>query len=195
MRVRLEVSAHHCHVTRQDVDVLFGASYRLRQLRQISQPGQFASKDVVRIKVGRGEILARIVGPERPRTQVEISLSEALKLGVHPPVTYFGESSKPRVSCQLIGPKGRVRRRAVIIAQRHIHCDPRTAKRLKLHNRHVVSVRTAGPRPVTFHGVVVRVHPKFRFRCHLDTDEGNAAGLATGDWGVVVKANSARLKR
>lgn len=188
MRVRLEVSARHCHLTRDDVDVIFGHRHQLQRLRPISQVGQFAAREIVRIKIGRGEISARIVGPERPRTQVEISLSEAINLGVQPPVTYFGDPRGRRVGCEIIGPRGRVRRRAVIVAQRHIHCDPATAKRLKLRNRQLVSVRTSGPRPVTFHGVVVRVHPKFRFRCHVDTDEANSAGVKGGEWGTIVQS-------
>lgn len=185
-RVRIEVSARHCHVTTRDVAALFGDGFRLHRLRSISQIGQFAAREIIRIKIGSGEILARIVGPERPRTQVEISLTEAKKFGVKPPVTYFGDPVGKRARCVLIGPRGKVKRRAVIVAQRHIHCDPKTAKLLRLHNRQIVSVRTRAMRPTTFHGVVVRIHPKFLFRCHLDTDEANAAGVETGDWGTIV---------
>lgn len=187
IRVRIEVSARHCHVTSRDVAILFGPNHRLRQLREISQPGQFAANEVVRIKIGKGEIIARIVGPERPKTQIEISLTEAKKFGVNPPVTYFGDLRQPRGLCTLIGPKGRVSRRAVIVAERHIHIDPVTARRLRLQNRQVVSVRTNGRRPTTFHHVVVRSNAKFLFRCHLDTDEANAAGIQSGEWGTIIK--------
>lgn len=186
MRVRLEVSAQHCHVAAEDVAKLFGRGYRLRPLHDISQPGQFAAAEKVRIRIGSGEIHARIVGPERPRTQVEIPMTVAVHLGVRPPVTYFGNSGARRVRCELIGPKGRVSRLAVIVAHRHIHCDPAAAKRLSLRNRQTVSVRTRGTRPVTFHNVVVRVHPKFKLACHLDTDEANAAGIRAGEWGTIV---------
>lgn len=188
-RVRIEVSARHCHVTPRDVAILFGRNQRLHQRRKISQPGQFAASEVVRIKIGAGEIVARIVGPERPKTQVEISLTEAKKFGVNPPVTYFGDLRQPRGLCTLIGPKGRIRRRAVIVAERHIHIDPVTARRLRLRNRQVVSVRTHGRRPTTFHHVAVRINPKFLFRCHVDTDEANAAGIKTGGWGTIIKGD------
>ncbi|MDO8559961.1 MAG: PduL/EutD family phosphate acyltransferase [bacterium] len=186
MRVRLEISAHHCHVTNEDVAILFGRGYHLRPRREISQPGQYAAAENVRIRIGTGEITARIVGPERPHTQVEIPKTLAVHLGVNPPVTYFGSSSAPRVQCELIGPKGRVRRRAVIVAHRHIHCNPVDARRIGLRNRQTVSVRTHGTRPLTFHDVVVRVHPKFKLACHLDTDEANAAGIRAGEWGTIV---------
>ena len=186
LRVTLEVSARHCHLSAVDLVRLFGRNARLHPRRPISQPGQFAARELIRIKIGTGEIRARVVGPVRPKSQVEISRTLAVWLGGNPPVTYFGDHGARRVPCTLIGPKGRVRRRAVIIAERHLHCDPATAKRAGLRSGQMVSVRTRGERPVTFHHVVVRVHPKFKLRCHLDTDEANAAGVSSGDQGDVV---------
>lgn len=186
MRVTLEVSAHHCHLSAGDLAKLFGPKAKLHPLRPVSQPGQFAAREVVRVKIGNGEIRARVVAPVRPKSQVEISRTQAIQLGVNPPVTYFGNELARRVSCTLIGANGRVSRRAVIIAERHIHCDPATAKRAGLRSGQIVSVRTTGDRPVTFHGVVVRVHPKFKLRCHLDTDEANAAGVVSGDQGTIL---------
>lgn len=187
MRVRLEVSGHHCHVTAGDLEKLFGDGHHLRVLRPISQPGQFAAVEVVRIKIGREEFRARIVGPVRKRTQVEISLTEAKKFRIKPPLSYFENARVVDAPCVLIGPKGRVRRKAVIVTQRHIHCDPYTAARLHLRNHQLVSVKTRGPRSLTFHRVIVRVHPNYRFRCQLDTDEANAAGIQGGEWGEIVK--------
>ena len=186
IRVRLEVSAHHCHVSRRDLDVLYGRGSRLQRLRPISQPGQFASRQTLQIEIGTGLLTLRIVGPVRPRSQVEIAMTEARALGVRPPVTHFGNPAVRRAICRLIGPRGSLRRAAVIVAQRHLHCDPVTAKKLGFHSGQYVSVRTRGPRPVTFHQVAVRVHPRFRFRCHLDTDEANAAGLRGGEWGTII---------
>lgn len=187
-RVRLEVSAHHCHLSADDLAVLFGRRYALVPIRRISQPGQYAAASSIRVRIGSGEITVRIVGPVRPYSQVEISKTLAIALGVKPPLTYFGDQGAPRVRGELIGPHGRIRRRAVIIAHRHIHCDPVTARRLGLHNRQIVSVRSSGTRPVTFHDVVVRVHPQFKLACHLDTDEANAAGLKGGEWGTIVQS-------
>lgn len=187
LRVTLEVSAHHCHLSAGDLAKLFGPKATLHPLRLVSQPGQFAAREVVRVKIGRGELRARVVGPVRTKSQVEISRTQAIQLGVNPPVTYFGDDGARRAACTLIGPKGRVSRRAVIIAQRHLHCDPATARRARLRSGQIVSVRTTGGRSVTFHGVVVRVHPKFKLRCHLDTDEANAAGVKSGDVGQLIK--------
>lgn len=186
LTVTLEVSAHHCHLSAGDLVKLFGPKAKLHPLRPVSQPGQFAAREVVRVKIGNGEIRARVVGSVRSKSQVEISRTQAIQLGVNPPVTYFGDDRAHRIACTLIGPKGRVSRNAVIIPQRHIHCDPATAKKAGLRSGQVVSVRTRGDRPVTFHGVVVRIHPKFKLRCHLDTDEANAAGVQHGDRGELV---------
>ncbi len=193
-RVRVEVSARHCHLSRRDLAALYGRGYRPRKLRPISQRGQYAAKETVLAHIGNGALTLRIVGPERPRTQVEISLTQARALRVRPPVTHFGNPSARRVPCRLTGPRGSVRRSAVIVAQRHLHCDPATAKRLGLRAGQLVSVRTFGTRAVTFHRVVVRVHPSFRFRLHLDTDEANAAGLKGGEWGVIVTKEESRIK-
>ena len=185
LRVILEISAHHCHLSAADFARLFGPSARLHPARPISQPGQFAAREVIRVKIGSGVIRARVVGPVRIKSQVEISRTLAVQLGVNPPVTYFGDGAARRVPCTLIGPTGRVNRRAVIIAQPHLHCDPATARKAGLRGGQMVSVRTHGDRPVTFHRVVVRVHPKFKLRCHLDTDEANAAGVKSGDRGTM----------
>lgn len=188
MRVQLEVSGHHAHVTSEDVKILFGPTHRLTPLRPISQPGQYAAKEKIRVRIAKFELEARVVGPARTRTQVEISLTEARRFGVAPPITYFDAPSRKAVVCTLIGPRGKVQRRAVIVAQRHIHCDPKTATRYGLRNGEKVSVRTlGGQRDATFHNVVVRVHPSFRFRCHLDTDEANAAGIRGGEWGTIIR--------
>ena len=127
----------------------------------------------------------RILGPERKNTQVEISLTEGYYLKVKPPIAECARPDKPGggLLAEIIGPKGKISRRALIAARRHFHLDPKTAKKLKLKNKQLISLKTSGPRSATFNNVLVRIDPSFSPRIHLDTDEANAAGLKPGEKG------------
>lgn len=189
MKVIIETSARHCHVSRADLDVLYGFGYKLTPLKPLSQTGQFAARETVTLKVG-GQSLAkvRILGPERKITQVEISLTESYYLKIQPPIA---ECTCPNKSggcavAEIIGPKGKVNRCAVIIAHRHFHTDPATAQKLKLKDKQLVSVKTAGKRGLIFNNILVRIDPSFSPRIHLDTDEANAAGLKPGEKGELI---------
>jgi len=191
MKVILEVSGHHCHIARADLDALYGAGYQLTPVKPLSQTGQFAAQETVTIKAGNRELReVRILGPERKYTQVEISRTEAYHLKIDPPIR---ECTQPESAhgCALIeiaGPKGSLRRCAVIIAHRHFHTDPQSAKKYGVKAGQMVSVKTAGPRSITFNNILVRVDPSFEPRIHLDTDEANAAGIKTGDRGELIFA-------
>ncbi|MFA6215344.1 MAG: PduL/EutD family phosphate acyltransferase [Patescibacteria group bacterium] len=189
MKVIIEISAHHCHISRVDLDAIYGSNYKLTPIKSLSQTGQFACREMVKIKVG-GKILenVRILGPERKNTQVEISQTEAYHLKVKPPVV---ECTCPQKagSCliaEIIGPKGKVSRCALIIAQRHFHTDPKTAEKLKLTDGRLISVKIPGRRSLTLHQVLVRVNPNFKPRIHLDTDEANAAGITEAAKGELI---------
>lgn len=189
MKVAIEISAHHCHISRPDLDLIYGPGHKLTPIKPLSQTGQFAAKETVDVKAG-GRILKnlRILGPERESTQVEISLTEGYFLKVKPPIKECACPHKPGggVLAEIIGPKGKISRRALIAAQRHFHTDPQTAKKLKLKDKQMVSLKTPGPRSVIFSNVLVRIDPSFRPRIHLDTDEANAAGLKTGAKGELI---------
>ncbi len=191
-KVIIEISARHCHISRKDLDIIYGNNYRLTPLKPLSQTGQFASKEKIKIKVGSREIDGiRILGPERKNTQVEISKTESRYLKVNPPVA---ECTLPRKSeccsvVEIIGPKGKIKRCALIIPKRHFHTNPQTAERIGVKNKQLVSLRTSGKRGVTFHNVLVRVGKNFEPRVHLDTDEGNAAGLKSGELGQIILNN------
>ena len=183
------VSNRHIHLTRQDVETLFGKGYRLTPLKDLSQPGQYACKEQLTI-VGpslRPIEKVRVLGPERKASQVEISRTDAYLLKVKPPVRESGKiaGSAP---ITIIGPKGVVKlSEGCIIANRHIHMSPEDGARFGLKDNDYVTVDAFGERRTRFFDVQVRVDPNFRLEMHLDTDDANAAGLANGAKVAIVK--------
>jgi len=142
----------------------------------LSQPGQFAAEETIDIETPGGSLSrVRIIGPIRAKTQIEISQTDSRKLNINPPVRQSGDISGS-VGAKIIGPKGQIEiKEGVIIAERHIHCDPESAKELGLENNQRVNIKTSGARSATFNNVVVRVHKDFASAFHIDTDEANAA--------------------
>ena len=183
------VSNRHIHLTRQDVETLFGKGYRLTPLKDLSQPGQYACKEQLTI-VGpslRPIEKVRVLGPERKASQVEISRTDAYLLKVKPPVRESGKiaGSAP---ITIIGPKGVVTlSEGCMIANRHIHMSPEDGARFGLKDNDYVTVDAFGERRTRFFDVQVRVDPNFRLEMHLDTDDANAAGLANGAKVAIVK--------
>ena len=179
MKVMVETSARHFHVSRADLEKLFGADAQLTNKKDLSQPGQFACAEKVTVVGPRGELAMTILGPERPETQVEISLTEARKLGLTAPIRESGNIAGTP-GCKLVGPKGEVEIECgVIAAKRHIHLTPEVADEFGLKDKQIVAVKvgTPGERSMTFDDVVVRVNPQYAPAMHIDTDESNAAGL------------------
>jgi len=176
MKIKIEVSARHCHLSLKDLETLFGKNYQLRFLKKLSQPGQFASQETIELKMPEGCLNnIRILGPVRGKTQIELSQTDAHQLKINPPVRQSGDI-KNSVGAELIGPKGTIKmEEGVIIAARHIHCDPSSAKKLGLKNNQKVSVKIKGIRAITFNEVIVRIDKNFLLAFHIDIDEGNAA--------------------
>ncbi len=189
MKVMVETSAHHVHVCRATLDTLFGEGYQLTNKKDLSQPGQFACFEKVTVVGPRGEMTMSILGPERPDDQVEISLTDARKLGITAPVRESGVLDGTP-GCKLVGPKGEVEiTQGVIAAKRHIHLDPATAEEFGLKDKQIVSTKVGVGTGIetVFGDVVVRVSPKYAPAMHVDTDESNAAGLAgTVDGEIIV---------
>jgi acetate kinase len=182
--VPVAISARHVHLTQDTIDKLFGPGHRLTEHEPLSQPGQYAAVETVTLIGPRGRLEhVRVVGPPRSADQVEISRTDEFALGIDAPVRLSGDlGHTPGIT--LVGPRGSVAlTRGVVCALRHIHMSPRDADRLGMHDRDVVAVRIAGGRgrDVIFGDVVVRVRPDYRLELHLDTDEGNAAGVVAGD--------------
>lgn len=175
------LSNRHLHLSQEHIDQLFGENYNLCTLKDLSQPGQFACEEKLDMIGPKGEIKGiRVLGPARPKTQIEVSVSDSFILGVKPPVRDSGDiEGSPGVT--LRGPKGEVNLdKGVIIAARHIHMHTSDAEKFMVKDKQKVKVRTFGERAVIFENVLVRVSPKFALEMHLDTDEGNAANLRNG---------------
>lgn len=189
-QVLVEISARHVHVSAEDLATLFGEGYELTNKKWLSQPGQFACEERVRVIGSKSEFPAvSILGPVRPETQVELSLTDARSIGVVAPVRESGDLEGTG-TCKLVGPKGEVEiSKGVIAAQRHIHATPKDAEELGLTNGQIVSVEipSANGRNLTFGDVVVRVSEKYALAMHIDTDEANAAGMKPNTMGTIIK--------
>lgn len=179
MKVMVETSAHHVHVTKETFETLYGKGATLTNKKNLSQPGQFACAEKVTVVGPRGEMNMSILGPERSANQVEISLTDARKLGIAAPVRESGDIAGTP-GCKLVGPAGEVEIECgVIAAKRHIHLDPATAEEFGLADKQIVSVKVGegSGRATVFGDVVIRVSESYAPAMHIDTDESNAAGL------------------
>ena len=187
IKVPVEVSARHCHLAKQDLEKLFGVDYELKKLKQLSQPSDFACEETIDIQFGSKKIeKVRVVGPLRQQTQIEISLTDAIGSGIIPPTRLSGDL-KESEKVILVGPADNVELiEGLIVAQRHIHCATEEAKKFKLKNGDIVAVRITGKRPVIFENVVLRVKDDYKLCLHLDTDEGNAAGINKIGEGIII---------
>ncbi len=184
--VPIEISAHHVHLCREHVEALFGPGHQLTHHADLSQPGQFACKEMVHLVGPKGRVeRVRVLGPERKATQVEIAMTEQFRLGVSPPVRESGDiEDSPGLTLE--GTAGSVvLDKGVICAHRHIHMSPEDAMRFGLKDRNRVRIRVETGRDLIFGDVVVRVSPSFKLAMHLDTDEGNAASITTGMNGYI----------
>lgn len=187
-KIMVEVSARHIHLSKEHLEILFGEGYELTPKKQLSQPGQYACEERVTVVGAKKELAGvSILGPVRPETQVELSLTDARSIGVVAPVRESGDV-KGSGSCKLIGPKGEVELgEGVIAAKRHIHLTPEDAEQFGLKDCQTVKVEinTQG-RSLVFGDVVARVSPKYAAAMHIDTDEANAAGIAGACTGIIL---------
>ena len=173
------VSNRHIHLTKEDMETLFGTGYELTHLKDLSQPGQYACKETLTI-VGpslRPIENVRVLGPLRKASQVEISRTDSFTLKVKPPVRESG-SLAGSAPITIIGPKGVVSlKEGCIIANRHIHMSPEDGAKYGVNDGDYVTIDAVGERRTRFYDVQIRVSDKFRLEMHLDTDDANAAGL------------------
>ncbi len=187
-QIPINISVRHLHLSREHVEQLFGAGYQLTPRADLSQPGQFACEETVTLIGPKGSIeKVRVLGPERNNTQVEISRTDEFALGIDAPIAPSGQL-EGTVGIQLKGSAGTLElERGVIQAQRHIHMAPEDAVRFDVKDKDWVMVRVGGERGIIFDDVLVRVSPKYKLDMHLDADEGNAADLGPGSFGVLIK--------
>lgn len=186
--IPISISARHVHLTQADFEALFGPGRKMTVRTNLTQPGQFACDEQLTLVGPRNNIeRVRILGPARPESQVEVSKTDALKLGLDVPVRASGDT-EGSPGATLVGPFGKVQlARGVICAARHIHMAPTDASRFGVKDKQIVSVRVESPaRSLVFENVLVRVHPEFRLDMHIDTDESNSAGIGVGATGSIV---------
>ena len=187
-KVLVETSARHVHLSAQDIETLFGAGATLTEKKPLSQPGQFACEERVTL-VGPKKSIPNVIilGPARPATQVEVSLTDARTLGVSAPNRESGDVAGS-AGCKLVGPAGEVElTEGVIAAQRHIHLTPDVAAEFGVADKEIVCVKIDSARSLVFDDVVVRVSEKFAPAMHVDTDESNAAALSGEVYGEIIK--------
>jgi acetate kinase len=187
--IPIAISARHAHLSQATVDALFGRGHLLRVKQALAQPGQFAAEETITLAGPRGSLAqVRVMGPPRAADQIELSLSDEIALGIDAPLRLSG-SLADTPGIELIGPAGRVMLTSgVVNPLRHIHMSPEDARRFGVvdHERVSVAIDSDG-RDLVFGDVVVRVSPQFRLELHLDTDEGNAAGVAPGTTARLVR--------
>lgn len=186
------VSNRHIHLTREHLDILFGAGYELTPLKDLSQPGQYACKEQLTL-IGpslRAIEGVRVLGPLRKASQVEISRTDSYTLKVKPPVRESGDVSGS-APITIVGPKGIVQlKEGCIIANRHIHMSPADGEKYGVSDGDYVAVQTVGDgKRTTLYDVQIRVSDKFVLEMHLDTDDANACGIGNGAKVKLIKEN------
>jgi len=188
MKVLIEGSGRHLHITKEDLATLFGADFELEVKKTLSQPGEFASHSKLDIIGPKGTIKGiSILGPCRKVTQIELSFTDARILGLDCPIRESGDiaGSAP---CALVGPKGTLElKEGCIIAKRHVHMTPEDAASIGVVDKQIISVKTEGDRSVTWHEVVARVSANYATAMHIDYDEINAANIGKDNtWGEII---------
>ena len=187
-KVIIETSARHIHVSREDLDVLFGKGYELTKKKDLSQPGQYACAEKLEVVGPKGKLKASILGPTRPASQVELSLTDARTIGVTAPIRESGDTAGS-AACKLVNPENGAElelTEGVIIAKRHIHLTPEAAAEMGVTDKQIVSVRIESERTAVLGDVVIRVSEKFAPAMHIDTDEANACCAFGTVYGTIV---------
>ena len=188
MKISVGVSNRHVHLKKEDLEVLFGKGYKLTLFKDLKQIGQFASTDKVIIKTEKSEISSvRILGPVRNYTQVEISKTDAFKLGINPPIRTSGDlkNSSP---ITIVGLKGTLNlTEGCIIADRHIHITPKQRAEFGLNDLEEVSLKVNGIKGGVLEHVHLKVDDNAYFEVHLDTDDANSHLINDGDIVEILK--------
>lgn len=186
--IPLGVSARHVHVSQEHLEVLFGEGAELHPIKEL-MGGQYAAQERVTVVGTNLRVIenVRILGPVRSATQVEVSKTDSVRLGLNPPIRESGDI-KNSAPITLVGPKGALfLDEGCIIAKRHIHMGTEDAIEYGVEDNQIVSVRLGQERQGILENVQVRVHPTFTLEMHIDTDEANAMGIKGQDTVQLVK--------
>lgn len=182
LEIPIGISNRHVHLSREDMDTLFGSGSTLTRMKAVKQPGQYAAEETVTLRGPKGQIAnVRVLGPLRRATQIEISVSDSFTLGVKAPVRMSGDlESSPGI--EIIGPRGSIRKtEGTIVAWRHIHISPAQARQFGLLDGMEIGVEVTGQRGGVLSHVVVRVSEDAVLEMHIDVEEANSVGLRNGD--------------
>ena len=182
-QIPVGVSARHAHVTQEHLEILYGTGHQLTVYAPLYQPEAFAANETVTIvgKRMRAIEAVRILGPVRDYSQVEVAQTEAIRLGLNPPIRDSGDLAGAE-PITLIGPAGSVYlEEGAICATRHIHMTPKEAETLGIHEDDLLKVRFPGERALTLENVRPKISEGYALQMHLDTDDSNAAGLKGGE--------------
>lgn len=186
--IEIEASGRHVHLSKQDLETLFGKNYVLTKVKELSQPGQYACKERVDIIGPKGTIKNVVVlGPVRSETQVEVSLTDARILGVNAPIKLSGDIENTP-SIKIATPTAIVEKdKGIIVAKRHIHVEEKDKEKFNVSDGEIVKVKVFSDRPLIFDDVVVRISPNFKTYMHIDYDEANACAFKNGTFGMIIK--------
>jgi putative phosphotransacetylase len=195
MSIEIEASGKHVHLSRKEIDALFGKGYQLTKTKELSQPGQYACKERVTL-IGPKGCLHQVVvlGPERKEAQAEVSLTDALSLGIDAPLKESGQiEGTPGV---IVASGGAIIRleQGLIAAKRHIHMSIEDALKFQLKNGEIVRVEVCGKRPLAFDDVLIRVSSSYKTYMHIDYDEANACGFVKGTRGRIIRQGRGVIK-
>lgn len=182
-KIPVGVSARHAHVTQEHLEILYGSGHQLTVYAPLYQPEAFAANETVTVVGKRMRAIehVRILGPVRDYSQVEVAQTEAIRLGLNPPIRDSGDLAGAE-AITLIGPAGSVYlEEGAICASRHIHMTPEQAQEFGLTESDRVRVRIPGERALTFENIRPKIHESYVLQMHLDTDDSNAAGLKGGE--------------
>jgi putative phosphotransacetylase len=180
-------SGRHVHLSQKDADRLFGAGYQFKKMRDLAQPGQYACEERVMLETPKGKLALRVVGPVRKETQVELSLTEMIKLGIPPMVRMSGDSAGTPGGVISHADRKITIDRGIMVAARHLHMSDEQAMSYGLKNGDTVSVHAQGLRGTIFGNVIVRCGDGHELEVHIDKDEANAAALVDGALCRIIK--------
>lgn len=182
-KVPVGVSARHIHIAQEHLEILYGEGHKLTVYSALYQPGEFAAKEVVTVVGPRMRSIenVRILGPIRDYTQIELAKTDAIRLGIDPPIRSSGDLEGSS-SVVLVGPAGSIHlKEGAIRPKRHIHMNPMEAERLKINPADVLKVRVSGERALIFENVFPKIKEGVVLQMHIDTDDANAADLRGGE--------------
>lgn len=186
--VEVEASGRHAHLSRADVDTLFGTGYQLTRTKDLSQPGQYACKERISLTGPKGTINnVVILGPERKETQAEVSMTDALVLGIKAPLRLSGDIEDTPGAVFSNGDRKVAKNKGVIVAKRHMHLTPEDAKRLNVSDGESLKIKIFGSRPAIYEDTIARIHKDFSTYVHIDYDEANACGFQKGTFCKIVR--------